>query len=437
MPIRFVHAADIHLGYRQYSSNQRYNDFAKAFRFLVDETIARRADALLLAGDIFHKRAIAPHTLLQATRLLDRLRRGGIPVIAVQGNHERPRQGEVASWLDYLADVDLLRLITVRYREGTILVDPWDGKTRRGAYVDLPGGLRVMGVQYYGATTSRVVSDLIEVLPQVPGPRPPFSILMLHAGLEGILHDYSGTLTRAQLEPLRQRFDYLALGHIHKPFVQDDWIYNPGSLETNSMSEEPWRDRGFLVVDIDPARQPAHTVERVVNPRREFIRYAFDVTRHESPEALLGALCRFVDSKATDAIRAKEPVVEVQITGTLTFSRSELDLRRVEQMVHDAFAATVVRVRDTTTTSDFDIETGQSMTRADLERHVLRDLVERDTRYRGRGEAWANLMVRIKQMTLTGSPPEDVVAELEALTEQSDLAIEDASEEEEPERDRC
>ncbi len=436
MSFSFVHAADIHLGYRQYASPRRYNDFAVAFRYLVNETIDRKADALLLAGDIFHKRAVAPQTLLQATRLLARLKAADIPVVAVQGNHERPREGEYTSWLDYLADVDLLRLITAQYKEGHIVLDRWTPEAKRGAYVDLPCGMRVMGLQYYGATTTRVVNNLIDALPTMPGPRPAFNVLMLHAGLAGVLEEYSGTMTRSQLEPLRARYDYVALGHIHKPFIQDDWIYNPGSLETNSMSEASWRDRGFFVVHVDP-EEPTHRAEKVVNPRRTFVRERFDVTPHETPEALMAAVSAWLRGKASDDLRKTEPVVEIQITGTLTFTRAELDLRQVEQMARDLFSATAVRVRDTTTSTDFDIETTGTMTRPQLERHVLSDLVERDARYRGSGEAWANLIVRVKQMALSGSPPKDIVRELEALAEGTDLTADDAPQQEEAETSKC
>ena len=151
----------------------------------------------------------------------------------------------------------------------------------------------------------------------------------------------------------------------------------------------------------------------------------------------MAAVSDWLRAKATDDLRKKEPVVEIQITGTLTFTRAELDLRQVEQMARDLFAATAVRVRDTTTSTDFDIETTGTMTRPQLERHVLKDLVERDARYRGSGEAWANLIVRVKQMALTGSPPADVVRELQSLSERSSVDVEDSAEQEEAETSPC
>ena len=330
--MRFIHAADIHLGYRQYNNSERYNDFARAFHHMVDDVIRRKADFVLLAGDLFHKRSIEPRTLLQATAMLERLRNAGIPVIALEGNHERAYQQDGFSWLDYLAEVGLLTLLTPIYRDGRIQIEPWDAELRSGAYIDLPGGVRIIGVKYYGASTPRVIQDLCDELESMSGPRPPYTIIMLHAGVHGVLDNMSGALSRAQLDPLRAHCQYLALGHIHKPFIQDDWIYNPGSLETNSVTEVEWDDRGYLMVDIDmdAADGPTHSVTAVPSSRRPFIRLRFAVDECRTPEHLYTMLEAYLRRRAPAEPSETKPVVELQLYGILPFSHSDLDLKRVE-----------------------------------------------------------------------------------------------------------
>ena len=56
MKTRFLHCADIHLGYNQYNSPERGNDFASAFFAVIDTAIAEQVDFVILAGDLFHKR---------------------------------------------------------------------------------------------------------------------------------------------------------------------------------------------------------------------------------------------------------------------------------------------------------------------------------------------------------------------------------------------
>lgn len=427
--MRFLHAADIHLGYQQYGSAQRYNDFALAFGHLVDDALERRVDYLLLAGDLFHQRTIDPGTLLQATVYLQRLKDAGIPVIAVEGNHERPHYLEKLSWLDYLAETGLLIVLTPVYRGGSLVLERWTEQDHMGAYIDLPDGVRVIGAKYYGASTSRVLQDLARALPELPGERPAYTILMLHAGLEGVLDHYSATVSRAQLDVLRPYADYLALGHIHKPFIQDDWIYNPGSIETVSMTEVEWDDRGYLIVDVDPGAR-THRVTRVRSRRRVFERHFLPVDRYDTPEELLHGLEHYLAQKATPEIAATEPVVELQLFGVLGFDRAELDLARLEAMTREAFGAIICRVRDVTERSALDIRLSDGMSRADLERHVLRELIERDVRHLHDSEAWAGLTIRLKQLALSGSPPDEILEALrtfsDALPEGAALEPEDA-----------
>ncbi len=298
MAARFLHAADIHLGFMQYNCTERFNDFGRAFFAVIDDAIARRVDFVALAGDLFNKRAIDPPTLLQATAALERLQAAGIPAIAIEGNHERSYYNEGFTWLDYLAEVDLLTLLTPIYAQGQMALAPWDARAHSGAYIDLPCGVRVIGARYAGASTGRLVQDLAGALAALPGPRPAYTVLMLHAGVQGVLDQYSGTLSRAQLEQLRPYVDYLALGHIHKPFIQDDWIYNPGSLETNSTGEVEWADRGYFVVDVEPGHVPAHHVTRVRGRRREFVRLRFEVDAWPDPEALCAQVQAYLQREA-------------------------------------------------------------------------------------------------------------------------------------------
>ena len=65
MRAKFLHIADCHLGYRQYNLAERYNDFGRAFHRMIDIAIAEKVDFVLLAGDLFHKRAIDALTLIK------------------------------------------------------------------------------------------------------------------------------------------------------------------------------------------------------------------------------------------------------------------------------------------------------------------------------------------------------------------------------------
>jgi len=62
--MRFMHVADVHLGYRQYGSKERFNDFSKVFLHIVGQAIERQVYFIPLAGDLFEKRTVDPLAML-------------------------------------------------------------------------------------------------------------------------------------------------------------------------------------------------------------------------------------------------------------------------------------------------------------------------------------------------------------------------------------
>jgi len=87
--VKLIHAADIHLGRRRLEGRLPDSDFADAFNFIADQAIAEKADAFLLAGDLFDRPQVEPAHLRQAEEALTKLKRAGVPVLAITGNHDK------------------------------------------------------------------------------------------------------------------------------------------------------------------------------------------------------------------------------------------------------------------------------------------------------------------------------------------------------------
>jgi hypothetical protein len=75
---------------------------------------------------------------------------------------------------------------------------------------------------------------------------------------------------------------------------------------------------------------------------------------------------------------ARQPVVELYLIGTLPFARSALDIRAVEALLEETLQPLVGLVKDFTQAADVLIETGETMTRQTLEKHVLSSLFRKD-----------------------------------------------------------
>jgi exonuclease SbcD len=431
MRARFVHTADNHLGYEQYGVKERFNDFARAFLAVVEDAIARRADFFVIAGDLFNKRAIDARTLIQAQEGLRHLKEAGIPAVAIEGNHDRSYYRDGVSWLQFLCWEGLLVLLDPVFKDGAPLMEPWDPATMRGTYVDLmEGTLRVYGLPWYGAGTARVMEQLARALERTrsaeeeAGVR--YRVLLLHTGLDGMLPQLHGLPTRQQFEPLRGLVDYIALGHVHKPYEVDNWLFNPGSTETWGAEESAW-ERGYYSVEVDTDAadgEPAHHAQHLINPRRAFHRLAFRVDGVPEPSALYDRFEVFCRRQAEEHRAEDEsalrggPVVDVALTGVLAFDSSAIDRGRLEECVTRYFRPLVVRVHDVTRDTDYALDADGEADGRDrttwhqLELKVFQDLLRRDARFVPEAGRWAVMLAELKQMALGGEEPAEIAAKL-------------------------
>src|SRR5437588_5721683 len=208
MRASFIHIADTHLGYEQYGVRERFNDFSRAFWDIIDDAVHREIDFMVIAGDLFHKRAIDALTLIHAIEGLKKLKARGIPVIAIEGNHDRSYYREGISWLQFLCHQEYLILLAPKMREGAPVLTLWNRETMLGSHVDLLGGrLRVYGLPWQGAATMRTIEGLVQALEaarageEAEGIK--YRLLMMHTGLEGIVPRIQGLPSMSQFQPLR------------------------------------------------------------------------------------------------------------------------------------------------------------------------------------------------------------------------------------------
>ena len=172
MRASFIHIADTHLGYEQYGVRERFNDFTHAFLSIIDDAIARHVDFMVIAGDLFHKRAIDALTLIHAIEGLQRLRNHHIPVIAIEGNHDRSYYRDGTSWLQFLCYQNYIKLLMPIMQEGVPQLTPWQPNSMLGSYIDLlDGRLRIYGLPWQGASTTRTLEGFAKVLKEAQGRR--------------------------------------------------------------------------------------------------------------------------------------------------------------------------------------------------------------------------------------------------------------------------
>ena len=129
----------------------------------------------------------------------------------------------------------------------------------------------------------------------------------------------------------------------------------------------------------------------------------------EEPIAVYDAVRVLLKRRDDEIVRDPAPVVELTLTGVLAFDRFDLDLDYVEGIVQEAVSPLLVRVRNATTPAEFEITVDVEASRPELERSIVRELLERDARYRPAAEDWTRVALDVKRLALESSAPEAMV----------------------------
>jgi DNA repair protein SbcD/Mre11 len=403
---RFLHLADVHLGFDRYDSKERTQDFFYAFNDALEKyAIVPKVDFVIIAGDLFEHRNIQPATLNQAQLALHALKEAGIPVLAIEGNHDNRPYGTKTSWLRYLATWGLLILLEPGdTAAGEPFYFPWDGE--RGGYIDLDCGVRVLGSYWYGSTAPKAIEQIAAGIAELP-PTPYPNILLFHHGMEGQISRYQGALRYADVLPLKEAgVSYLALGHIHKNYEVEGWIFNPGSTEANSVEEASF-DRGVYSVEISAEGINAELKQDF--QQRLILRLKLTLKGVESVEEVETGAIALVQEAITKRklIPADRPIVELRIDGQVGFDRLELDTRQLQQSLQELSQALIFLLKYEADAIAYASHLSDDASRLQIEQEVFTDLVSAHHAYKKRAPELAQGLIALKDLQMEGrSEPE-------------------------------
>ena len=414
---KFLHVSDIHLGFDRYDSKQRTLDFFYALKDVFERyAVGEQVDFVIIGGDLFEHRSIKPAVLNHAQICLQVLQDADIPVLAIEGNHDNAPYGTKSSWLRYLSDWGLLNLLEPGdINSGEAFYSPWDEAERRGGYIDLSCGVRVLGSSWYGAAAPRAIEQIAEAmgeLPAAPGP----SILLFHHGLEGQIARYSGALRYRELLPLKKAgVDYLALGHIHKSYVEDDWIFNPGSIEANNVEESQF-ERGAFLVEIDEKGKIAAELKTDYY-QRPIVRLQQKVRTGDLMEVVEEAAIALIEKniESKTIVPEQQPVVELRMAGTVGFDRLDLDTNKLQKQLKEISNALIFLLRYDVDEADYDSHISEEASRLEVEQEVFTDLLCANNVYKKRAAQLAHGLIDLKDRQMEGESEESLYALVENL----------------------
>ena len=222
---RVIHTSDTHIGYSQYHSPVRRQDFLDAFDAVIDDAVDGDVDAVVHAGDLFHDRRPELADLMGTISVLRRLDDAGIPFLAVVGNHESTRGGQ---WLDLFERLGLA--------------------TRLGDKPTVVGDTAFYGLDHVPVSRR---DDLDYAFADHDAD---YAALVAHGLFEPF--GYADWDTEEVLAESDVAFDAMLLGDNHTPDVAevaDTWVTYPGSTERASASEREGRGYNLVEFDADAA----------------------------------------------------------------------------------------------------------------------------------------------------------------------------------------
>ncbi len=212
--MRILHTADLHLGqiiYRHYDRADEHDHFFRQLHSIIAD---HRPDALVVSGDIFDVQQPSASAMSAFTARFVALRRAfpHLHIVIVAGNHDSASRLHSNTQVWGLAGVTLIGAQPpVNFAE----VDGW----QENYVVRLPQGF-IIALPYITGGRPEVaiaLQDYVEAL-NTEGLPVVMTAHMAVSGSDTEGHDPEiGTLYALSLEHLGRGYDYLALGHIHKP----------------------------------------------------------------------------------------------------------------------------------------------------------------------------------------------------------------------------
>ena len=321
--LKILHFADAHIDMANYGQHDpktglpsRVIDFLNSLDKIVETAITEKVDLVIFAGDAYRDRSPAPTFQREWDKRVVKLSKAGIETLLLTGNHDIAPSALRAHALQEMETLEIphihvasnTRLFTPEELGGLplyVIAVPWitRAKTAEGlvnSNVESSAAVNEMGDQNQrDALVSIGLRDIFEDYFSRMDPDLPV-ILAAHASIEGAQYGQERLITVGKdliLPPglVRDpRFDYVALGHIHKFQDLNLNTYPPvvysGSIERVDFGEIA-EDKGFVLVDLAKG-QTTYKFQQL--PTRRFI----DLKVHiEVDDPVLDRLVRALPSE--------------------------------------------------------------------------------------------------------------------------------------------
>ena len=337
--MKILHTADLHLGQVIYQNYDRSDEHRHFFDQLMAWCKEHRPDALLVSGDVFDIQQPSASVKKAFTEYFVELHRQcpSMAIVITAGNHDSASRIQADSAVWTLANARLVG--TAPQSEPA---EGWEEKY----IVRLPAGY-IVAMPYMTSERTETLQHLLDKINEENSEGKPV-VMMGHTAVAGLdLQGHNieiGTLKPQSLQSFGSGFDYLALGHIHKPQTighQEDAKtpevayptpvvrYSGSALHVSCDEAYP---HTVSLVEIDKHGGEVKIRQLRIDELRHFYTLPMDGSSYTSTKEALKGVRDFCKEKGSGYIRLK---VDIATNLPANFS----------QMVYDELASTDDEVR--------------------------------------------------------------------------------------------
>ena len=261
--------SDLHLGFRQYGSMDRENDFYNQFHKVCDEINKCNSDIVIIAGDLFDKPNPSPAAINAYRDGISKL--NADIVCSIKGNHTMLLRDNHFSIDEYFATDELegyYYLDDMQFdTKDFAMQSPYDIEFKK--YIDREHVI-IDGITYRNNSDIDEFLDIQKMMalqtPSFKTREKPYKILVVHQSFK----EFCGFIgEELSIEDINyDPYDVIICGHIHQRFdtVLSDGtkFVQPGSIErmnTTEALDEQKNGKGFYLLDTEENSLEFHQVE--------------------------------------------------------------------------------------------------------------------------------------------------------------------------------
>ena len=335
--MKILHTADLHLGQVIYQNYDRYDEHQHYFKQLKKWCSEEKPDALLVSGDIFDIQQPSATVKKAFTEYFVDLHRTcpDMAIIITAGNHDSASRLQADHKVWELANTTLIGIGPC--------VD-MDENQENNYIVRLKSGY-VVAIPFMSGERTTTLQEILNTIAKENTDNKPV-VMMGHTavtGLDTTGHEI-GAIKTQDSKSFGSGFDYLALGHIHKPQTighQEDALkqtvcypapvvrYSGSALHVSCDEMYP---HTVSLVDIDKHNGNVSIKQLRIDELRHFYILPEDGSSLQSSEEAISAIKNFCETKKSGYIRLR-----IDYTADLPSN--------FNQMVYDCLATTNDEVR--------------------------------------------------------------------------------------------